>query len=146
MLGMGEQYPSDLTDREWRVLEPLVPGEKKLGRPAKYSKRIILNAIFYLVRSGCAWRMLPHDLPPWRICYYYFSVWKRDGVWQAVHEKLRDLVRLRHGKKKPRPLRFSTLRVLKLLITPDAVAMMQANGSWDARDTCSWTRLDWSCL
>lgn len=142
---MRERYPSDLTDTEWRVLEPLVPGGRRLGRPVKYSKRAILNAIFYLVRSGCAWRMLPHDLPPWRICYYYFMVWKRGGVWQAIHDQLRDLVRLRHGKKKPRPLRLWTLKVLKLLITPEAVAMMQENGSWDARDTYSWIRSDSSC-
>ncbi|NBB78227.1 MAG: transposase [Verrucomicrobia bacterium] len=54
-------------------LEPLIPGGSKLGRPARYSKREIANAIFYLVRSGCAWRMMPHDLPPCRICYHYFS-------------------------------------------------------------------------
>lgn len=143
---MRERYPSDLTDTEWRVLEPMVPGGRKLGRPPKYSKRAILNAIFYLVRSACAWRMLPHDLPPWRICYYYFMVWKRGGVWQAIHDKLRDLLRLRHGKKKPRPLRSWTLKVLNVLITPEAVAMMQENGSWDARDTCSWIRSDLSCL
>lgn len=122
------------------MLEPLIPGGKKLGRPPKYSKRDVLNAIFYLVRSGCAWRMLPHDLPPWRICYHYFMVWKRDGVWQAVHDRLRELVRLRHGKKKPRLLRSWTLRVLNQLITPECVAMMQVNGQWDARDTYSWIR------
>ena len=137
---MRETYPSDLTDKEWRVLEPLIPGGKKLGRPPKYPKRDVLNAIFYLVRSGCAWRMLPHDLPPWRICYYYFMVWKRDGVWQAVHDQLRELVRLRHGKKKPRLLRSWTRRALNQLITPECVAMMQANARWDARDTYSWIR------
>ena len=136
---MREKYPSDLTDAEWRFLEPLIPGGHKLGRPPKYAKREIVNAVFYLVRSGCAWRMLAHDLPPWRICYYYFMIWKRDGVWEAIHERLREIVRTHHGKKKPRPLRSSTLRVLKQLITAEYAAMMQASGSWAAKDTFSWT-------
>ncbi len=96
---MRERYPSDLTDSEWSFLEPLIPGRARLGRPPKYCKRQIVNAIFYLVRSGCAWRMLPHDLPPWRICYYCFMLWKRDGIWEGIHERLRELVRLSHGKK-----------------------------------------------
>jgi len=135
---MRERYPSDLTDKEWSVLEPLIPGPTYLGRPPKYSKREIVNAIFYLVRSGCSWRMLAHDLPPWRICYYYFMVWKRDGIWERIHEHLRQLVRVHHGKKKPQPLRLSTRKVLKRLTTAESAAMMQANGLWAARDTCSW--------
>ena len=135
---MREKYPSDLNDDEWRFLEPLVPGAHKLGRPPKYKKREVLNAIFYLVRSGCAWRMLPHDLPPWRICYYYFMVWKREGVWEAIHDRLREIVRTHHGKKKPRPLRLLTHKALKQLTTEESVAMMQANASWVAKDTYSW--------
>ncbi|MBK1860132.1 transposase, partial [Cerasicoccus arenae] len=101
---MRERYPSDLTDTEWTFLEPLIPGGSRFGRPPKYCKRQIVNAIFYLVRSGCAWRMLAHDLPPWRICYHYFMVWKRDGIWEGIHERMRELVRLSHGKKKRQPL------------------------------------------
>ena len=139
---MRDNYPSDLTDKEWAFLEPLIPGGSRLGRPPKYSKREIVNAIFYLVRSGCAWRMLPHDLPPWRICYYYFMIWKRDSVWEVLHERFRDLVRKHHGKKKPLPLRSWTSRVLKQLITAESVAMMRENGLWDATDTYSWTPSD----
>lgn len=134
-------YPSDLTDAEWAVLEPLIPGEHKLGRPARYPKREIVNAIFYLVRSGCAWRMLPHDLPPWRICYYYFMIWKREGLWLKIHERLREFLRYRSGKKKPLRLRSSTRRVLKRLTIPEDVAMMQASGSWAERGIYSWTHL-----
>jgi putative transposase len=134
-------YPSDLTDREWAVLRLLIPGKHMLGRPPRYSKRSIVNAIFYLVRSGCAWRMLPHDLPPWRICYFYFMTWKKEGVWIKIHNHLRDKLRLGVGKKKPRPLRLSTRKVLNLLTTPEAVDMMQASGSWVERDTYSWTHL-----
>ena len=134
-------YPSDLTDGEWAELEPLIPGDQKLGRPPRYPKRKIVNAIFYLVRSGCAWRMLPHDLPPWRICYYYFMVWKREGIWLKIHDHVRDLVRLKSGKKKPRLLRLSTRRALNRLIIPADAAMMQASGSWEERDIYSWTHL-----
>jgi putative transposase len=59
-------YPTDLTDREWAILEPLVPAPKPGGRPCRWSRREMVDAIFYLVRSGGAWRLLPHDLPPWQ--------------------------------------------------------------------------------
>ena len=135
-----EPYPSSLTDAEWKRIEPLIPGPKRFGRPPRYSKRAILDALFYVVRSGCAWRLLPHDLPPWRIVYYYFMVWRRAGLWQSMHDTLRDQVRLRSGKKKPRPLRSSMLRALKYLTTEECAATMQARRFWDANDTFWWTR------
>ena len=96
-----EPYPSNLTNVEWKWIEPLVPGPKLFGRPPRDPKHAILDAIFYVVRGGCAWRMLPHDLPPWRIVYYYFMVWRRDGLRAQMHDTLRDAVRLRSGKKSP---------------------------------------------
>ena len=129
-----EPYPSNLTDAEWKHIEPLVPGPKLFGRPPRYSKRAILDGLFYVVRGGCAWRMLPHDLPPWRIVYYYFMVWRREGLWQKIHDTLRDQVRIKSGKKKPRPLRSSTRRVLKYLITEECAATMRARRSWDESD------------
>ena len=135
-----EPYPSSLTDAEWKLIEPLVPGPKLFGRPPRYSKRAILDAIFYVVRGGIAWRLLPHDLPPWRIVYYYFMVWRREGLWQAIHDTLRDRVRLRSGKKKPRRLRSSTLRALRWLTTEECAVTMQASRSWDANDPSWWTR------
>ena len=133
-----ESYPSSLTDAEWKLIEPLIPGPKLFGRPPRDSKRALLDALFYVVRSGCAGRLLPHDLPPWRIVYYDFMVWRRDGLWQRVHDTLRDLVRLRSGKKKPRPLRSSMLRALKYRTTEECAATMQANRSWDASHI-SWS-------
>jgi transposase len=135
-----EPYPSSLTNAEWKLIEPLVPGPKLFGRPPRYTKRAILDAIFYIVRGGIAWRLLPHDLPPWRIVYYYFMVWRRDGLWQKIHDTLRDQVRLQRGKKKPRPPRFSTRRALKYLTTEECVATMQARRSWDESATSWWTR------
>ena len=79
-------YPSD--DREWQLLEPLLPPPKPGGRPITYPRREIVNAIRYVLRTGCSWRMLPHDLPPWRIVFHYFRTWRRDGAWQRVHSVL----------------------------------------------------------
>ena len=129
-----ESYPSDLTDTEWELIGALFPGPQKLGRPARYEKRAILNAIFYVVRSGCSWRMLPRDLPPWRIVYYYFMRWRQEGLWEALHEGLRDGARMTAAKKKRRPLRSSTRKVLKHLTTPESAAMMQAKRCWDEND------------
>ena len=154
-----EPYPSSLTAAEWKLIQPLVPGPKLFGRPPRYSKRAILDAIFDVVRGGIAWRLLPHDLPPWRIVYYYFMVWQRAGLWQTIHDTLRDRVRLHSGKKSPdrcdcfasltlraafgrlsRCARLSTLRALKYLTTEECAVTMPARKSWDANDTSWWTR------
>ena len=95
-------YPTDLTDAEWTILEPLVPAPKPGGRPAKYSRREVINAIRYVLRTGCAWRLLPHDLPPWQLAYHYFWVWRREGTWQRIHDVL--LIRVRQARgREPTP-------------------------------------------
>jgi putative transposase len=91
-------YPSDLTDAQWAVLEPLVPAPKSGGRPVQHPRREILNAIFYLVRSGCAWRALPHDFPAWQTVYWYLSLWRKQGLWQEINDRLRILVRQQQGR------------------------------------------------
>lgn len=91
-------YPTDVTDEEWALVEPLVPAVKPGGRPARWSRREILNGIFYVVQSGGAWRLLPHDLPPWQTVYYYFRLWRNDGTWEALHGRLREQVRRRAGR------------------------------------------------
>ena len=93
-----QRYPTDLSDHEWNLLTHLVPEAKSGGRPEAYPKREILNGIFYLLRTGCSWRMLPHDLPPWRIVYHYFRQWRQDGSWQVMHNLLRGDVRVAAGK------------------------------------------------
>lgn len=95
-------YPSDLSDEQWQRLEPWVPAPKAGGRPARYSRREIVNAVLYLVRNGCTWRGLPHDLPPYRIVFHYFRTWQADGTWQLLHDKLRQRVRQQAGKT-PKP-------------------------------------------
>ena len=93
-----QPYPTDLRDGEWVLIEPLLPAAKPNVRPRKYALREIVNAIRYLVRSGCAWRLLPHDFPPYRSVFYYFKQWQRDGTWQRVHEQLRQQVRVELGR------------------------------------------------
>jgi len=95
-------YPSDLTDAQWKILEPLVPGPKPGPQPAKHTRREIVNAIFYVNRAGCQWRMLPHDFPKWQLVYSYFRQWKRDGTWQQINDALRRRVRQQEGRK-PEP-------------------------------------------
>ncbi|WP_422461715.1 IS5 family transposase [Endozoicomonas sp. ALB115] len=99
-------YPSDLTDDEWAILKPLFPDPgydtPKNRRPRDWSYRLILNVIFYLTKTGCQWRMLPSDFPPWSTVYTYFRIWKQDGTWKKVHDALRDQVRIQAGKE-PQP-------------------------------------------
>lgn len=93
-------YPTDLTDEQWSLLEPLVPQEEtKLGRPREVDYREIINAILYLNRSGCQWDMLPHDLPPKSTVYDYFAKWRDDGTWQQVMDALRSQVRVADGRE-----------------------------------------------
>ena len=95
---MRHPYPTDLSDAEWHRLARLIPKPKPGGRPVKYERRRIVNAILYLVRAGCAWRLLPKDMPPWTIVYHYFRAWKRSGVWQRIDDCLRAELRQRSGR------------------------------------------------
>jgi putative transposase len=95
-------YTSDLTDEEWQILEPLLPTEKPGGRPRKYPIREVLNGIQYVLRGGCAWRLMPHDLPHWQTAYQYFRAWRQDGTWLRVHDQLRERVRTQMGRQ-PQP-------------------------------------------
>ena len=92
-------YQSDLTDRQWKHVEPLIPTAKPGGRPRTMDMREIMNAVVYVVKSGCDWRMMPHDFPDWHIVYYYFDAWKKDGTWKTMHDVLRGKVRKKAGKK-----------------------------------------------
>ena len=94
-----KRYPTDLSDKEWAILEPVVPAVKPGGRPARWPRREIVNAIFYLVRSGCTWRQLPHDFPPHQTVYDYFRQWRVDGTWEHLHARLRELLRIRLGRE-----------------------------------------------
>ncbi len=95
-------YTTDLTDEEWQILKPLLPPEKSGGRPRKYALREVINGIQYVLRSGCAWRLMPHDLPQWQTAYQTFRAWRQDGTWLRIHDQLRDHVRTQIGRH-PQP-------------------------------------------
>ena len=101
-------YPTDLTDEQWKILEPLVPAPQPALLPAKHARREIVDAIFYVDRAGCQWRMLPHDFTPWQLVYSYFRRWKNDEKWQRIHDALRRQVRQRAGRTSEPPLRSLT--------------------------------------
>ena len=94
-----KSYPSDLTDAQWAILEPLLPKDQPLGRPRKTGLRRVVDAILYRNRNGCAWRALPHDLPTWRTVYNHFARWRDDGTWGAVNDALRGRVRREAGRE-----------------------------------------------
>ncbi len=91
-------YFTDLSDKQWQLLEPLVPAVKSGGRPAQHTRREIMNGILYILRTGCQWRAMPHDLPPWKTVYTYFRNWRVDGTWSRIHETLRQQARRAQGR------------------------------------------------
>ena len=99
---MRKPYPTDLSDEEWKYIEPHMPAPKGHGRPRIHSLREILNATFYVLRSGCQWRMLPNDFPRWPTVYHYFRKWRIDGTWERVNRAIRERLRVRL-KRDPQP-------------------------------------------
>jgi len=91
-------YPTDLNDSEWQLLQPLLPAAAKRGRPRQRDLREILNGIFYLLRSGCAWRLLPKEFGPWSTVHHYYRRWRQQGVWAQINHTLRQKVRVAVGK------------------------------------------------
>lgn len=94
------RYPTDLSDTEWLVIAPFIPPVKSGGRPALHDRREIMNAICYVLRSGCAWRLLPHDFPPWQTVYHYFRLWRDAGIFERLNHVLREEVRERAGRER----------------------------------------------
>lgn len=93
-------YPTDLTDAEYAIIAPLIPfPSNKRGRPRIWTLREILNAVFYVLRSGGAWRLMPHDLPPWQTVYGYYWRWCKDGTWEKVNTALVSKVRVQEGRE-----------------------------------------------
>lgn len=131
-------YPTDLSDREWALIQHLVPTAKPGGRPEKYPKREILDAIFSILRGGGAWRLLPHDFPPWQIVYQYFWRWRQDGTWQRMHDLLRGDVRVAAGKHRQPSAGIIESQSVKTTDKGGSAAMTRANRSKAASVTSSW--------
>jgi putative transposase len=99
---MRRPYPTDLSDAEWNFIEPHMPAPKGHGRPRTHGLREILNAVFYVLKSGCQWRLLPHDFPRWPTVYHYFRTWRIDGTWERINRAIRKRLRVRL-KRDPLP-------------------------------------------
>ena len=99
---MKRSYSTDLTNAEWECLKPYVPPPNKRGRPKIHSTREIFNAIFYVLKSGCAWRLLPRDFPPWETVYYWFRRWRIDGTFERLNAAVRERLRVRL-RRNPQP-------------------------------------------
>jgi putative transposase len=98
-LATSPPYPTELSDREWAILAPLLPEAKPGGRPRTVELRVILNGIFYVLRSGCPWRLLPREYGPWSTTYAYFRAWRRDGMWKQIHDTLYERMRRAVGRE-----------------------------------------------
>jgi putative transposase len=99
---MRKSYPTNLADAEWHYLKSHLPTPKRRGRPRIYGFREILDAVFYVLKSGCAWRLLPRDFPPWETVYHYFRKWSLDGTWERLNHTLRECLRTTLGRN-PQP-------------------------------------------
>ena len=99
MCAARKAYPSDLTEEQWKLIEPMIPADKAGGRPRAVDMREVMNGIFYVNRGGCAWRALPHDLPAWGTVWYYFWRFRNDNTLEQIHTTLREKVRRAEGRE-----------------------------------------------
>src|SRR5215212_5984428 len=140
----SKRYPTDLSDDEWRCISPHLPGPAGQGRPRLHGLRAILDAVFYVLKSGCPWRSLPREFPPWETVYGWFRRWRIDGTWEGLNATLREWLRTRSGRnpqpsagvvdsQSPRPRAWEA----------SSAATTGARRSEAGSATCSWTRRGW---
>ena len=135
----NNRYQTDLTDRQWAQVCRVIPAPKPGGRPAKYDRREITNALLYITRTGCQWRMPPKDLPPWRIVYWYFMQWKKDGTFDRLNDLLRGDLRQAHGRDRQPSAAIIDSQSVRTTEKGGRTAMTPVRGSTAASGTSSWT-------
>jgi putative transposase len=133
-------YPSDLTDSQWKLIEKRIPPAKPGGRYRSVNMREVVNGIVYLVRTGCSWRQLPHDFPPWGTVHGYYRCFRLDGTWQKIHDALRDKVRLAAGRKKSPSAAIVDSQSVKTTEKGGPAVTTRARRSTDASGILSSTR------
>jgi len=138
-----KRYPSDLTRTQWKRLKRLRPPAKPGGRPREVKLREVLNGIFYIARGGCAWRMMPTDLPPWSTCYDYFRKWRNDGPWQRINDALRTQIRHRDQREKSPSMVIIDTQSVKTTERGARAARTRIRGSTAGSGTWWLTRWGW---
>jgi putative transposase len=133
-------YTTDLTDEEWQILAPLLPPAKSGGRPRKYPLREVINGIQYILRGGCAWRLMPHDLPHGQTAYQTWRAWRQDGTWLRIHDQLRDEVRTRMGRHRQPSAAIIDAQTVKTTEKGGPMAMTARSSSTAASAISSLTR------
>jgi putative transposase len=139
-------YTTDLTDEEWQILAPLLPPDKSGGRPRTYPRREVINGIQDILRGGCAWRLMPHDLPHWQTAYQTFRAWRHDGTWRRIHDQLRDAVRPRMGRHRPPSAAIIDAQTVKTTEKGGPMAMTARRSSMGASAISSLRRRVSCCV
>ncbi len=137
-----KKYPSDLSIAQWEILKPLIPEAKHGGRPRAHPMIEIINAIFYKARTGCQWRQLPNDYPPWRTVYEYFRNWTLDDTWQIIHNEIVKIVRKKNQKKNLHQLQLLIASLSKQQLQEKKKDLMEERKSKEEKDTFLLIRLD----
>jgi len=140
---MSQRSPTDLTDAEWTIVAPLIPAAKSGGRPRTTDMREVVNATFYILRSGCQWRMLPQDFPPHPTVYDSFQTWRRAGVWERMHDTLRGALREASGRTRAPSAGIIDSQTVKTTATGGSGALMEASAYGGASAT--WSSMSWGC-